>query len=92
MAKINQGAQYIVNDCQTKFTLPKGYQFTKFSLLTDCKFSIMEPMPGQALAGFLEISIPAGVDIIANVESFKLNSGSLIAYYGVAVVEKVQTS
>jgi hypothetical protein len=84
MAKAKQfpGVRFIADDCQTEFTLSDGCVFKEFHFLTDCKFSTINSAAGFSIEGLENVIIPGGSVIKAPVLSFKLNSGSLLVYFG----------
>jgi len=79
------GAVFIMNGVLNKLLLPEGYEFTELHTLTDCKFIEVEPSPRFRIEGLVGVLIPSGVELKIKVSSFKLGSGSLIAYYAKSV-------
>lgn len=81
-SQMSPGVRFISNDCNTEFTLADGYEFKEFHLLSECKFSILKPSAGFTVENFESVAIPSGTIIKAPIVSFKLNSGTLIVYFG----------
>lgn len=86
-SSINSGVLLVDHDCLTVYEKP-GFKFIEFQCVTECKFSLIDPIEGYSVEGFTSRPLFAGVKFRANVSRFKLDSGCVIAYFNVLVDEK----
>lgn len=78
---IDSGVMFIQNGDNRVMCAPDGCEFVKLLLVTDCVFGEINPSPGYAVVGMSAVSLVAGLSIDLRAENFRMNSGSLLAYY-----------
>ncbi len=57
-----------------------AYQCSRIQALTAAVVNIESAGPGAILGTITAVNIPAGVEIVGNIQAFTLASGSVIAY------------